>query len=309
MELSWYVDEVTSFRNRAWVRGWLYRPAPPITSVELVLPGEAGQPVLERSLPSPDAARRHGDDASTSGFAADVRLPAGRYPDELTLHVTLADNRVVVLEDLHGPATDRDPYHALERSFRSRLDRTPGDVLEIGSRDRSGAVRRDLVEHGRRYVGLDIVAGPNVDVVGDAHDLAQHFPPGAFGAVFAVATFEHLLMPWKAVLEINRVLRPGGLLWIATHQTFPLHEVPWDFWRFSNDGWRGVLNPATGFSILEVAMGEPASVVPLRSHRVVRDMDRGQAFLGAGVLAEKIADTALRWPVAVDAVIDSRYPA
>ena len=50
-----------------------------------------------------------------------------------------------------------------------------------------------------------------MDVVGDAHTLSRHYPDAAFDAVMAFSVLEHLLMPWKLVIELNRVLKPGGI--------------------------------------------------------------------------------------------------
>jgi SAM-dependent methyltransferase len=306
--LRWFVDEIVTFRRRVWLAGWVHDPDREIAGLSVAFPDGDPVPVARWRLASPAAVEEVGAEAGTSGFAIDLPAPDGRYADELALEVRYADGTVVRLVDLHGPATDRDPYHRIERSFWERLGGVEGDVLEVGSRNRSGPVRRGQVGDGRRYVGFDILEGPNVDVVGDAHELSRHFPARSFAAVFAVATFEHLVMPWKAVLEINKVLAPGGIVWVATHQTYPLHEIPWDFYRYSNDGWRGLFNPSTGFAILEVGMGEPAAVVATRSHSLTRDMDAGQAYLGAAVIAQKIGDTALTWPVRTEDVVGNVYP-
>ena len=77
-------------------------------------------------------------------------------------------------------------------------------VLEIEARARSGITHRERFSPPAKYVGLDISPGPNVDVVGDAQHLSR-VVTGKFDAVFSVATFEHLLMPWKVVLELNKV--------------------------------------------------------------------------------------------------------
>jgi hypothetical protein len=61
-------------------------------------------------------------------------------------------------------------------------------------------------------------------------------------------------MPWKAVVEINQVLKPGGLLCIMTHQTVGMHDLPSDFWRISGDAWQSLLNVYTGFEIVIHAM-------------------------------------------------------
>ena len=55
-------------------------------------------------------------------------------------------------------------------------------------------MRKDLFAKAG-YVGFDIARGPNVDVVGDAHELSRHFPADHFDAVFALSVFEHLAMP------------------------------------------------------------------------------------------------------------------
>ncbi|WP_373690468.1 methyltransferase domain-containing protein [Sphingobium sp. DEHP117] len=65
----------------------------------------------------------------------------------------------------------------------------------------------------------------------------QFFEASSFDAVYSVSVFEHLLMPWKVALEMNRVLRMGGIAYIHTHQTLGLHDMPWDFWRFSDTSW------------------------------------------------------------------------
>jgi hypothetical protein len=47
------------------------------------------------------------------------------------------------------------------------------------------------------------------------------------------------------------VLKTGGVAYIQSHACFPLHDEPWDFWRFSQDSWAGIFNDHTGFEIIE----------------------------------------------------------
>ena len=65
-----------------------------------------------------------------------------------------------------------------------------------------------------------------------------------FECFIAHAVFEHLERPWIAAREIARILKPGGLFWISTHQTFPLHDYPGDFFRFSRDALRVIFEDA-----------------------------------------------------------------
>lgn len=161
---------------------------------------------------------------------------------------------------------------------------------------------------GNSYVGLDVLSGENVDVVGDAHDMAGLFDPESFDSVFSMSTFEHLAMPWKAALEINRVLAQGGTVMVATHQTWPLHEQPWDFWRFSDNTWAALFNEYTGFRIERVAMGEPASIVPhqMQPHTIMHPVH--PAMMASAVICRKTGPPKVGWEVPLSEIIDSAYP-
>ena len=201
-----------------------------------------------------------------------------------------------------------DPYHAVFADFIARANERSGyRVLELGSRNTEVDPR---LQGYREYVGFDVHPGPNVDVVGDAHSLSQ-LVEGPFDAVYSISTFEHLAMPWKVVLEINAVLAEGGLLFAATHQTWPPHELPWDFWRYSPAAFHVLLNPATGFEIVRAESGLPALVVPMVRDRGMRDLHRNPASLGVSVLARKVSAPRpdLRWDLTAANVIGGEYPA
>jgi hypothetical protein len=42
---------------------------------------------------------------------------------------------------------------------------------------------------------------------------------------------------------MHRVLRPGGVLAISSLMFFPIHAHPWDFWRFTPEGFEQLLAP------------------------------------------------------------------
>ena len=87
------------------------------------------------------------------------------------------------------------------------------------------------------YVRLDIAAGPDVDVVGDLHALPADWS-GRYDSFLAIAVWEHLERPWIAAKEVERILAPGGTFLVVTHQTFPIHGYPSDFFRFSREALR-----------------------------------------------------------------------
>ena len=115
-------------------------------------------------------------------------------------------------------------------------------------------------------------------------------------------------MPWKFVIELNAVMKQGAVGLFTTHQCWPVHDAPWDFWRFSDRAWSGLLNPATGFEIIEASMGEPAFVVSQRAHPIT-DFGRTQSgYLASNVLFRKIGETSLSWPVGLADIVQTHYP-
>ena len=245
-------------------------------------------------------------------FDLDIALADPVRLRDSSLRFVFGDGSFAVATGLVHPKIATDPYHSVTNRFwaecRELGTRNPdARVLEIGARARSGHVRRELVAP-MHYVGLDILPGENTDIVGDAHELSRILEPASFDALFSISTFEHLAMPWKAVLEINRVLKPGGRVLISSHQAFPLHEQPWDFWRFSDMAWHALFNERTGFRVVETALGERASVVADLLHAVTTTLELQPAYIGSLVLAEKIADTELTWPVDVGHLTETMYP-
>ena len=132
--------------------------------------------------------------------------------------------------------------------FVEEMKERRGRVLEIGSR----LVSPDAQEYRSRfprYVGTDVFPARNVDVVADAHFLSRTFAPGSFDGVFSLNVLEHLAAPWILAREINAVLKPGGLTYHVAPHTWPIHEMPNDFWRFSDRGLSLLFGPAAGYSV------------------------------------------------------------
>lgn len=180
-------------------------------------------------------------------------------------------------------------------------------MLDIGGRARSGLERRQNWPECD-VTTVDIQADPSVDVVGDAHELSRYFPPASFDLAHSVSVFEHLLMPWKVALEINHVLRPGGYVFIHSHQTIGMHDLPWDFWRFSDSCWQGLFNARTGFEIVQTSMQEFMHVVPRVWGQRYRFAERSGGFEGSTIIARKVAETDLEWDVPLSSVLSTGYP-
>ncbi|MGD0102871.1 MAG: methyltransferase domain-containing protein [Rhodopila sp.] len=190
--------------------------------------------------------------------------------------------------------------------FVTAMRERGGRVLEVGSRrdvgPMTGGVGRDPFGPACSLLGCDIHPGPGVDFVVDVHALSRGVELASFDGVFSVAVLEHLVAPWVAAAEINRVLRVGGLTMHMTVQAWPIHEQPNDFWRMSDRGLDILFGPAAGFEVVESGMRGPVSVHPSPAMRRVGwlDMPTCRGFAESYILARKVADVsegAVAWPM------------
>jgi SAM-dependent methyltransferase len=94
---------------------------------------------------------------------------------------------------------------------------------------------------GKSYVGCDMREGRGVDKVLNLHDI--EVPDESVGTVITLDTLEHVEFPHKALSEIYRILRPGGMVVLSTVLDFRIHDSPADYWRFTPDGLRSVMKP------------------------------------------------------------------
>lgn len=125
-------------------------------------------------------------------------------------------------------------------------------VLEVGSLDVNGSVRKVLQSRSVGYLGVDIVPGPGVDeVVQDVDDLLER--EKRFDLIACCETLEHTLDPIRLVKSMKELLAPGGFLLLTTPgYNFPVHRFPIDTFRFGEDCYRLVFFDGMDLLNLEV---------------------------------------------------------
>jgi SAM-dependent methyltransferase len=84
-------------------------------------------------------------------------------------------------------------------------------VLDCGSLDLNGNNRQFF--DGSDYTGVDLVPGPNVDIVCPVHEL--NLPDGSFDVVISGEMLEHDRHHRRSLRKIYDLVRPGGLLLIT----------------------------------------------------------------------------------------------
>jgi hypothetical protein len=193
------------------------------------------------------------------------------------------------------------------RFFRLLAEMASPEVMELGTKqqhDRPTSHRLELQEYipALRHVGVDLEPGIDVDVVADVHNISKHFRAGRFDGFVAAAVFEHLQIPWLAAIELNKVTRLGGIGYVQTHQSFPLHYYPSDYWRFSLEGLAVLFGADTGWEVLHGNYRYPCAIVPLENLDPQPWNFEAKSWLNVEILVRKIAEpaVAVSWPYKPD---------
>ncbi|MEB3882852.1 methyltransferase domain-containing protein [Lyngbya sp. CCY1209] len=149
--------------------------------------------------------------------------------------------------------------HQKWQKYLYEIGNKPGNrILEIGSREVTGLSNARQEFSRAKYVGFDYYPGNNVDVVGDAHKLSSYFEgEEKFDLVYSSACLEHFAMPWVVAIEIAKVLKVGGIVFIETHFSYSSHSRPWHFFQFSDMGLRVLFSEALGFECVESGLSNP----------------------------------------------------
>lgn len=119
----------------------------------------------------------------------------------------------------------------------------PDPILEVGSYvvpGQEAIANLRAFFPGREYLGMDMRAGPNVDIVARVESIP--LPDASVGTVLALNTFEHVKEFWKGFAEIRRILRPDGALLISCPFYFHIHNHPDDYWRFTPSALESLLH-------------------------------------------------------------------
>lgn len=143
--------------------------------------------------------------------------------------------------------TDKD-FLAQLRSNVSRFTKQIGKQY-----DGEGIVVLDIApqihEGAKPYFQKALVETMDIDPSSKATyiaDLCQNnstkIPGERFDVVVCTEVLEHVLNPFAAVVEITRLLKPGGIVAVSTPFNFRIHGPLPDCWRFTEHGLRELFN-------------------------------------------------------------------
>lgn len=106
-------------------------------------------------------------------------------------------------------------------------------IVDIGSQDVNGSLR-EVAPTSATYIGVDYAEGKGVDVVIDA-PYTFPIPDNTADIVVSSSCFEHAEFFWLTFVEISRILKPGGFMYLNVPTNGVFHRYPVDCWRFYPD--------------------------------------------------------------------------
>lgn len=126
-----------------------------------------------------------------------------------------------------------------------------GTVVDIGCG--SKPYKSLFSKYADKYIGFDLIkstqSNNQADVIAAAYDTPLR--ECTVDTILSSEVLEHLEEPKKAVGEMNRILKKGGIVILTVPFFWHIHEAPRDFYRYSEFGLRYIFE-SSGFEIVEI---------------------------------------------------------
>lgn len=139
--------------------------------------------------------------------------------------------RILVNKRLGSIIIDEIRLHQLLK-FCTRLSEDLS-ILDLGCGEKPYyPIFRDKA---KLYIGIDWLQSPHpkekIDAFADA--MALPIENSSFDIILCTELLEHTSEPLQVLTEIYRILKKDGYVFISTPFMIPLHEVPYDYYRFT----------------------------------------------------------------------------
>lgn len=161
----------------------------------------------------------------------------------------------------------------LYADLRRVLPQLSGKVLDVGCGDKP---YKTWLSRAVLCVGLDVAGGFGVDVIAEP---GKPWPidSASFDAVLCTQVLEHVSDLEATLVEIGRVLKPGGLLVVTIPFMYNEHGAPEDYRRLSTHGTRRMFVRCYEIIELKTQGGIGSTIGILCLNWVEAEMNRSKA--------------------------------
>jgi SAM-dependent methyltransferase len=124
-----------------------------------------------------------------------------------------------------------------------------GRLLDVGCGKRPySLIYESLVDMS---IGTEVAFSPHGTQAANIICFAERLPfaGSTFDTILCTEVLEHTAQPFEAMHEFARLLKPGGHLLLSVPFIYPIHEAPYDYWRFTSHALES-LCCHSGFKVL-----------------------------------------------------------
>jgi SAM-dependent methyltransferase len=237
----------------------------------------------------------------------DLATVEAHYNETRTGEDRQRQRRQLIAEFLDKPNNPkRDYFREVLTKVSAILGKPALDILEIGSGfgafvHFANAIghRATGTESTREYAEMssESLNGRIVHVEDDRY--TDHFAPASFDFIYMEAVFEHMLHPEAILTQMRRLLRPGGVLFLAVPNQDSLSArmqgrywawaAPPDHLYFYNRANLSLLVEKHGFRVIEAITGDyyHRSIPQMYSFR--RALNLGRKLVGKAPKPQRYA--------------------
>jgi predicted SAM-dependent methyltransferase len=167
-------------------------------------------------------------------------------------------------------------------------------ILELGtkrSQHSNPTHKKNFFSHisNLEYVMTDYQHGLDVDIVCDLHKPSGVFNNNSFDIIISYFTFEHLKYPQLCGHNLMKMLNIGGIIYIQTHQTYPLHGYKYDYFRFSREALKAIFSKKMNMKTISTFFNGNCVIIPEENLGGWNDV--AESYLHVFYVGEKIGET------------------
>jgi ubiquinone/menaquinone biosynthesis C-methylase UbiE len=95
------------------------------------------------------------------------------------------------------------------------------------------------------YISMDLGVGDSkidythLHINGDLKNIP--IQDNSIDVIICIQVLEHVPEPWLVLKEFQRILKPSGFLFMSLPHSVPIHQEPFDFYRYTKYGVRYLL--------------------------------------------------------------------
>lgn len=128
-------------------------------------------------------------------------------------------------------------YLKIERFLNENSKFINGKIIDLGCGEMN--YKFFLLRYAEQYFGVDWGSSFHeikADLITDLNYPIEQIESESFNTVFSISVLEHLSNPENLISESYRILKPGGHILLQIPFQWRVHEIPFDFQRYTNFG-------------------------------------------------------------------------